>query len=195
MRRTILATALLTTLAVAGCSTSGSEKTADTKPSRKTSEQTSPSPKQADEGRLKLGQVHHWSDHGENGKQISGTVTAIAYTQPDPGIDLAADISDYDNPDWVALEVKGCIDKDSATGGFSQEPWALAFRDDTRIDAPLISGSGTAKPEYSTQGTIVKPGDCLRGKITFSVEHGTRPTRIVWGPADMDPAEWAIPEA
>ncbi|MZD08283.1 hypothetical protein GTW43_24845, partial [Streptomyces sp. SID5785] len=169
MRRTILAAALLTALAVTGCSNNGgTEATADNKPSRKPA--VSPSPKQ-DEGPLKLGQAHHWTDKGPKGEAVSGTVTAIAYTHPDPRIDMVDGVSDYDNPVWVSLEVKGCIDKDSATAGFSQEPWSLAFPDDTRVNAPLISGSGTAKPEYSVQGAVVKPGGCLRGKITFSVEH------------------------
>lgn len=192
MRRTILAAALLATLTVTGCSNNGdTEATEENKPSRKPAASPSPS---KEEGPLKLGEAHHWSDKDENGAAVSGTVTAIAYTQPDPRIDMTGAASDYENPDWVSLEVKGCIDKNSATSGFSQEPWSLGFPDDTRVNAPLISGYGTAKPEYSVQGAAVKPGGCLRGKITFSVEGGTRPTLIIWAPVDKDPVEWAVPK-
>ena len=190
-RTTLVAAALLSTIALAGCSNSTSDEPAgDAKPSRKPASQT---PTQ-DPGPLKIGQTHHWRDKGQNEERLSGTVTVLAYTQPSTQVDLPDEVADYDNPDWAVLEVKGCIDKDSGTSGFSQEPWALSFPDDTRVNAPLISGSGTAKPEYSVDGAVVKPGDCLRGKITFSVEHGTRPARILYGPADAAPAEWAVPK-
>jgi hypothetical protein len=194
MRRATLAAALLTTLAVTSCSSGDGGTATGKEANAKTSAPASPTA-QREDGPLKLGQAHHWTGKSTDGKRVSGTVVAIAYMHPDPRIDLPAETSDYDNPDWVSLEVKGCIDKDSATTGFSQEPWALAFPDSTRIAAPLISGSGTAKPEYSVQGAVVKPGDCLRGKITFSVEHGTRPSRIIWGPTDQRPAEWVVPKA
>jgi hypothetical protein len=77
----------------------------------------------------------------------------------------------------------------------SQEPWALGFPDYTRIQAPFVNGEGVPKPEYPIGSTAVKAGTCLRGKITFSMERGTRPNQIIYGPEGRDPVEWTVPKA
>lgn len=198
MRRSLPATLLAAALstAVTGCSTGGSsEPTAQAKPKAPASQPTAkPSPKR-NVGPLALGKVHRWGGKDEKGNRIVGTVTAVAYRQPASEVDLPQEVSDFDKPDWVVLEVKGCVGADSATVSFSQAPWALRFDDDTRLNSPQITGDGTAKPEYPVDAVKVKAGDCLRGKITFSVERGSRPIEAIYGRGEDDPVEWAIPKA
>lgn len=92
--------------------------------------------------------------------------------------------------------MKVCADAKSSSVLVAQDPWALGFSDDTRLQAPLISGGGVPEPEYPTgDGALVKAGTCLRGKITFSLEHGARPATAMYAPEGMDPIEWAIPKA
>lgn len=72
---------------------------------------------------------------------------------------------------------------------------SLGFPDDTRLDAPGISGGGVPKPEYPVDGARVKAGICLRGKTTFSVDKRTRPTLVIYAPEGRDPIERAVPTA
>lgn len=75
----------------------------------------------------------------------------------------------------------------------AQSPWTLGYPDDTRIQAPGVSGAGVPKPEYPVEGTAVRPGTCLRGKITFSMAKGTRPDRIIYGPGGRAPSPGPCP--
>ncbi|MFF7891517.1 DUF1942 domain-containing protein [Streptomyces sp. NPDC007907] len=143
---------------------------------------------------LRFGSGWKWADTDEDGSPISGTTTVLSYTQPADDVGLPEDIADSKNPEWAVLEVKVCVDSKSSSVTVSQEPWALGFPDDTRLDAPIFSGSGVPKPEYATNGATVNPGDCLRGKITFDIERGSRPDSVVYGRADRDTVEWAIPK-
>jgi len=60
--------------------------------------------------------------------------------------------------------------------------------------ANRLGGSGVPKPEYPSDATAVKPGSCLRGNITYSVERGTRPDQVIYGVEGRDPVEWTIPK-
>ncbi|WP_199826546.1 hypothetical protein [Streptomyces sp. WM4235] len=52
------------------------------------------------------------------------------------------------------------------------------------------------KPEFPTMPTVVKAGDCVRGKIPFPVPGDQRPTKIVYAPiGHPSPIEWAVPAA
>ncbi|MFB7711600.1 hypothetical protein [Streptomyces sp. NPDC056105] len=144
---------------------------------------------------LKIGTAHHWSDTDTDGTHISGTTSVIGYTQPATGVDMPDSVSDFPHPVWTILEVKVCADDTSSNVMVSQAPWNLGFADDTRLAAPLISGAGVPKPEYPVNGAAVKPGTCLRGKILFSVDRGTRPTQVVYAPDGRDPVEWTVPKA
>ncbi|MHB9855814.1 hypothetical protein ACSYGO_42130 [Streptomyces krungchingensis] len=143
---------------------------------------------------LRLGSDHHWSDTDLDGSHISGTTTVVGYTQPAEGVHLGDEVSHFPHPVWAVLDVKVCADEDSTNVLVAQQPWQLGFPDGTRVAAPLISGAGVPGPEYPVDGDLVRPGTCLRGKITFSVEKGTRPDRIVYGPEGRDPVQWAVPE-
>ncbi|MFD7185503.1 hypothetical protein ACFV90_36775 [Streptomyces sp. NPDC059904] len=144
---------------------------------------------------LTLGKGTRWSDTDTDGTHISGTTTALSYTQP-VKVDLPDDVADFKNPAWAVLEVKVCTDSKSATVSVSQDPWALGFPDDTRLNAPLVSGAGVPKPEYPIgDGGRITAGTCLRGKITFSLERGKRPDTVVYAPEGRDPIEWAVPKA
>ncbi|MFE0720232.1 hypothetical protein ACFW23_04670 [Streptomyces rochei] len=195
-RTTNVAALAICALALTACSGSSDEDTKATAAPR-TSVEPTPSTEAKDDvpqGPLKLGAGHHWTDTDYDGSHIAGTTTAISYTQPATGVDLPDEVSDFENPVWAVLEVKVCADKDSSSVLVAQEPWALGFADDTRLQAPGTSGSGVPKPEYPTgDGALVKAGTCLRGKITFSVEEGTRPNQVIYAPADRDPVEWAVP--
>ncbi|MFF2475096.1 hypothetical protein [Streptomyces sp. NPDC058066] len=181
--------------ALTACSSDSSTTPAATKQSSK-APTGSPDAKSEPGTPLALGKGTHWSDTDTDGTHISGTTTALSYKQPAPEVDLPAEAADFKNPTWAVLEVKVCTDDSSSTVSVSQAPWALGFADDTRLQAPSLSGSGVPKPEYPTgDGGRITAGTCLRGKLTFSLEHGTRPDTIVYAPEGRDPIEWAVPEA
>ncbi|MFD7003361.1 hypothetical protein ACFWA5_45755 [Streptomyces mirabilis] len=192
-RRAAVAVLLVAATATA-CSGNGTDDKAQSKPS-KTATSKSPATTTPAPGPLKFGSNWRWSDKDDDGKPISGTTTVLSYTQPAKDVDLAKNVSDFAHPVWSVLEVKVCIATKSSPVTVSQGPWALGFPDDTRLDSPNISGSGVPKPEYASNGATVNPGSCLRGKITYSVERGTRPDRIVYGSAGRDTVEWAVPKA
>lgn len=190
---TLLALATLT----AGCSGNSSDDAKSTP-----SKTTSPSPAAAaaaspssTPGPFKVGAGNKWSDTDLDGSPVSGTTTVLSYTQPAKDVELPKAAADFANPEWAILEIKVCADATSSTFKTSQGPWSLSFPDDTRLDAPGLSGGGVPKPEYPVDGASVKAGTCLRGKITFSVEKGTRPTQIIYAPEGREPIEWAVPRA
>ncbi|WP_237551277.1 MULTISPECIES: hypothetical protein [unclassified Streptomyces] len=145
-------------------------------------------------GTRKLGTGSHWSDTDIDGSPIGGTFTALSYTQP-ARLDLPNEATDFKNPTWAILEVRVCADVSSTPILAAQTPWALEFPDGSRLNAPLLSGSGVPQPEFPTgDGIPVTAGTCLAGKITFSLEHGTRPSTVVYTHAGHDPIEWAVPK-
>ncbi|MGW2770729.1 hypothetical protein [Streptomyces sp. NPDC001275] len=194
-RRAACAALLALAALTAGCSNGSDDKPskAADKPSRPATSETPTAT--ATPGRLSFGSGWHWSATDDDGKSISGTSTVLRYTQPAKDVDLPKEAADFPNPDWSVLEVKVCVDAKSSSVTVSQSPWALGFPDDSRLDAPRLSGAGVAKPEYAANGATLNPGSCLRGRITYSVEHGTRPDRIVYGAVGRDTVEWAVPKA
>ena len=146
-------------------------------------------------GPLRIGTGRHWSDIDTDGSPISATTTVLSYTQPAKGVRLPDAAADFSDPVWATLEVKVCADSDSTNVMVGQTPWSLGFADDTRLAAPGLSGSGVPKPEYPADGAAVRPGSCLRGKITYSLEKGTRPNQVIYGVEGRDPIEWTIPKA
>ncbi|MYW62496.1 hypothetical protein GTY65_00120 [Streptomyces sp. SID8379] len=187
---------LATTGLFLGAVTACSSDTAKTAPEVRVSEKSTASTAAQDSPSrpLDLGTGAHWSDTDYDGSHISGTTTALVYTQP-VNVELPDEAADFENPTWAVLEVKVCADARSTTVLVAQDPWALGFPDDTRLNAPLLSGGGVPKPEYPTgDGGRVTAGTCLRGKITFSLEHGKRPDTIIYAPEGRDPVEWVVPK-
>lgn len=82
----------------------------------------------------------HWSDTDIDGSHISGTTSALSYTQPATDVDLPDEVSDFKNPTWAVLEVKVCADAKSSSVLVAQDPWALGFSDDTRPTSPAHLG-------------------------------------------------------
>ncbi|WP_326787869.1 hypothetical protein [Streptomyces sp. NBC_00151] len=191
-RTTTAVTAVLLLATVTACSSSSTDNKPRTASAKTTSRATASTA--AKTSPLKIGTGHHWSDTDTDGSHISGTTTVMGYTQPIK-MDHSSGLSDFAHPVWATLDVKLCADSSSTTVMSSQSPWALGFPDDTRIQAPFVSGAGVPKPEYPLDGAAVKAGTCLRGKITFSMERGTRPNQIIYGPEGRDPVEWAVPKA
>ncbi|MFG2618969.1 hypothetical protein ACGFXC_15300 [Streptomyces sp. NPDC048507] len=94
---------------------------------------------------------------------------------------------------WAAVEVKVC-NKQGPDISSDQQPWSLAFADGTRTQTTGLNGGDLPKPEYPTLPTVVKAGDCLRGKIPFPVPKDQRPTKIVYRSASaLTSTEWAVP--
>lgn len=186
---------LLVAAATTAC-TSDTDKPDAKTPAAKTSSEPSakPTPAAAAEP-LKIGSAHRWSDTDTDGSRISGTTTVMGYTQPAKGIDLPDEVSNIPNPDWAVLDVKVCAADDSTNVMVAQQPWSLGYADDTRLEAPNISGSGVSEPAYSTDGAAVKPGTCYRGNITFYVKKGSRPTQVIYEVDGRDPMEWVVPKA
>ncbi|MFE2670715.1 hypothetical protein [Streptomyces mirabilis] len=195
-RRAACAALLIAATATACSSSSHDKAPAATGQPAKAPAPSAAATHKANTGQLKLGAGHHWTDTDTDGSHIGGTTTAISYTQPTTEVDLPNEAADFKNPVWAILEVKVCADQDSSSVLVAQDPWALGFPDDTRLQAPSLNGSGVPKPEYPTgDGALVKAGTCLRGKITFSLEKGTRPNQIIYAPEGKDPVEWAAPKA
>ncbi|MFF3420307.1 hypothetical protein ACFYW9_37450 [Streptomyces sp. NPDC002698] len=191
---TALTAVLLLTATATACSSSSTDNKPRTASAKTTSGATASTA--AKTSPLKIGTGHHWSDTDTDGSHISGTTTVKGYTQPiKMDGSLSHGLSDFEHPVWATLDVKLCADSSSTTVMSSQKPWTLGFPDDTRIQAPLVSGAGVPKPEYPVDSAAVTPGSCLRGKITFSMERGTRPDRIIYGPEGRDPVEWSVPKA
>jgi hypothetical protein len=187
--------ALLVAATATACSSNDS---ADGKPARTATKASSTptasaSAKANTGGPLKLGTGHHWTDSDLDGSHISGTTTALSYTQP-AGVDLPDDAADFPDGEWAILEVKLCADDTSSNVQTSQGPWNLGLPDDSRLAAPGLSGSGVPKPEYPVDGAMLTPGECLRGKITFSVEKGARPDRVIYAVDGRDPITWTVPK-
>lgn len=187
--------AILVTAAATGCSSGAADSKAQERAPKHSSAPAASATAKAEAAPLSLGAGRHWSDTDLDDTHVSGTTTVLSYTQPARDVDLGKEASDFAHPEWAVLEVKVCVDRSSSKVQVAQHPWALGFSDDTRISAPEISGSGVPKPEYPVEGTIVSPGSCLRGKITFSVERGTRPSQIVYAPEGREPIVWAVPKA
>ncbi|MFF0143535.1 hypothetical protein ACFYRN_45015 [Streptomyces sp. NPDC005227] len=144
---------------------------------------------------LAFGAGSHWSDTDTDGSHISGTTTVIGYRQPAQGVSLPDEASGLPHPDWAVLDVKVCAATDSTNVIVAQGPWSLRYADGTRLTAPKISAEGVAEPVYSVGGAVVRPGTCYRGKITFSVKHGSTPTGVVYDVDSRDPVEWTVPKA
>ncbi|MFI6495635.1 hypothetical protein [Streptomyces sp. NPDC050564] len=51
------------------------------------------------------------------------------------------------------------------------------------------------QPAYPAHGAAVGSGSCLRGKITFSLEQGTRPHQVTYDVDGRAPVIWAVPAA
>ncbi|MGX9887336.1 hypothetical protein [Streptomyces sp. NPDC002276] len=189
--RTAACAALLISAATACSNTSSDDNKAPTTAAKPTSTATTTAAQPKD---LTIGAGHHWSDTDLDGSHISATTSVISYTQP-AKVDLPNTLADFPNPTWAILEVKVCADATSTNVMVAQSPWTLGYPDDTRIQAPGVSGAGIPKPEYPVESTAVQPGTCLRGKITFSMAKGTRPDRIIYGPGGRDPVTWTVPKA
>lgn len=188
--------ALLIAATVTACSNGSSDHKAASKPKRTaTSTPTVTASAKTASGPLALGAGHHWSDTDLDGSHISGTTTVLSYTQPAPGVHLDKVLSDFPHPEWALLEVKMCADRTSSNVQVSQSPWKLGFPDDTQLQVPGISGAGIPKPEYPVESALVQPGRCLRGKITLSVEKGTRPNEVIYAVQGRDPIIWTVPKA
>lgn len=194
--RTATCAALIALAAlITGCSSnSGDDKPAKTTPKPSSTPTAAAATKAASNGPLAFGTGHHWTDTDLDGSPVAGTTTVLAYTQPTK-VDLPDSAADFPNPEWATLEVKVCADPTSSKAQTSQGPWNLGFPDDTRVAAPGISGGGVPKPEYPVDGALLNPGECLRGKITFSVEKGTRPDRVIYAVDGRDPVTWTVPKA
>lgn len=194
--RTALCSALLVAAAATACSSSDSADSKSAKATKKAgSAPTTSASAKAGTGRpLKLGTGHHWTDTDLDGSHISGTTTALSYTQP-ANVDLPDDAADFPDGEWAILEIKLCADDTSTNVLTSQGPWNLGFPDDSRLAAPGLSGGGVPKPEYPVDAATLTPGECLRGKIAFSVEKDTRPDRVIYAVDGRDPITWTVPKA
>ncbi|MFE6482410.1 hypothetical protein ACFVGN_05645 [Streptomyces sp. NPDC057757] len=190
------ATAALFIAATATACSSGADDKAPASAAKTSSQPSATTAAPSARSPLKVGASHSWSDTDEDGSSVSGVTTVMGYAQPVETDEAITDsLSDFPNPEWATLDIKVCADSSSSTVWSSQGPWSLGFPDDTRIKAPLVSGAGVPKPEYPVDGTAVKAGSCLRGKITFSLARGTRPDLVIYAPEGRDPIEWAVPKA
>ncbi|MEV8534662.1 DUF4352 domain-containing protein [Streptomyces sp. NPDC051211] len=140
---------------------------------------------------LQIGQEAIWGESGN--ETASGTTTVLAYQHFVKGVTPpGAELGVVDGV-WAAVEVKIC-NKQGAEISSDQQPWSLAFADGTRTQTTGLNGGDLPKPEYPTIPTVVKAGDCLRGRIPFPVPKNQRPAKIVYHPSSAKTAtEWIVP--
>jgi hypothetical protein len=124
---------------------------------------------------------------------VAGTTSVLAYTQPVTGLEAPGKRPGLEDGVWATAEVKVCN-----AGGYnisaSRFPWSLAYSDGTRVQVTTLGGGDMPKPEYPLDETVIKGGDCLRGKIPFVVPGSGWPERVVYTPAGAaEPKEWAVP--
>ncbi len=140
---------------------------------------------------LQIGQEATWG--GGAPDPASGTTVVLSYEQPVKGARPPGDGLGVNDGVWAAVEVKVC-NKQGPDISSDQQPWSLAFADGTRTQTTGLNGGDLPKPEYPTLPTVVKAGDCLRGKIPFPVSKERRPTKIVYQPASATTStEWTVP--
>ncbi len=141
---------------------------------------------------LQIGEEATW---GGGAQGSVGTTVALAYEQPVKGVTPPGDGLGVDDGVWAAVEVKVC-NKQGPDISSDQQPWSLAFADGTRMQTTGLNGGDLPKPEYPTLPTVVKAGDCLRGRIPFPVPKNQRPTKIIYRPASVPTStEWTVPAA
>ncbi|MFE9296582.1 DUF4352 domain-containing protein [Streptomyces niveus] len=175
-------------LVLTGCSDGGKTeaKTSETAPSASPTEKVAPEPAE-----LKIGAEYSW-ESDVDGYTATGATTVLSYEQPVKGTSLPGEGLGLADPEWAAVEVKVCNAGPDPIS-VSQLPWSLRFPDDTRADTTGLNGGDLPKPEFPTEDTVVRADDCLRGKIPFAVERGTRPDLIVYTPSASSPVEWTVP--
>lgn len=140
---------------------------------------------------LQLGQETTWG--GGTLGPASGTTVVLTYQQPVKGVEPPGEGLGVENGVWAAVDVKVC-NRQGPDIMSDQQPWSLAFPDGTRIQVTGLNGGDLPKPEYPTMPTLVKAGDCLRGKIPFPVPKDQRPSKVIYHPASAPMAtEWAVP--
>ncbi|MFF4895047.1 hypothetical protein [Streptomyces sp. NPDC001068] len=182
--RTTVAAALLLAATATAC-TGGGVATSGSVASR-------PS---ADPKPLALGSGRHWKDIDGDGSHISATTSAVGYTQPAKGVHLPTNLADFPDSEWAVLEVRTCVDAGSTNVIVAQSPWTLRLRDGTEVKPLGLKGYGVPAPTYPVSAGTVRPGDCLRGKITFGMAKGTRPDRIVYDVRRRPAVTWTVPRS
>ncbi|MFJ6631800.1 hypothetical protein ACIQMR_10440 [Streptomyces sp. NPDC091376] len=196
-RATEILTAAL--LALVGCSngdtgTDGSAAKGSAPARPKDASAAPPSPTKGSSP-LTIGQPHKWNGVALDEKTpTNGTTTVLTYAH-DVDVDgWPSEALGVDNPLWVAIDVKVCNDKGGVIS-VSQGPWSLGFSD-SRVEPSFLDGNGLPKPEYPLDGAMVKPGDCIRGKIPFVLERGQRPDRVIYETFGApQPVEWTVPKS
>ncbi|MFE4647736.1 hypothetical protein [Streptomyces sp. NPDC056707] len=180
--------ALLLTLVSCSSESDDPKPATATAPAKASKPTPAPKPDQP----LALGAAYTWAGESE-GLAAKGTTTVLSYTQPAKGVTPPGEGLGVNNAEWAVVEIKVCNTKGSQIT-VNQDPWSLSFPDDTRTEATGLNGGDLPKPEYPTLPTVIKSGDCLRGKIPYPVEHGKRPDHVVYAPVnEPTPIEWAIP--
>lgn len=176
-------------IGLTACSGSaGSTDVASTPPPAPVSPSPTPSRPAAP---LQLGQEITWGGSAQS--PTSGTTVVVAYQQPVEGVTPPGEGLGVKGGVWAAVEVKVC-NKQGPDIASDQWPWSLAFADGTRTQVTGLNGGDLPKPEYPTLPTVIKAGDCLRGKIPFPVSKDQRPTKVIYGPAGLGTTvEWAVP--
>ncbi|MFE3167640.1 hypothetical protein [Streptomyces sp. NPDC059224] len=144
---------------------------------------------------LTLGTGAHWKDVDGDGSHISATTTAVSYTQPAEGVRLPTNLADFPDSEWAVLEVRTCADADSTNVIVAQSPWTLRLKDGTEVKPLGLKGYGVPAPAYPVSAGTVRPGGCLRGKITFGVAEGSRPDSIVYDVQRRPAVTWSVPRA
>lgn len=186
--------ALLGAVTLTGCS--GGDTDAKPKPTKTATPSPSeePTPSPSPTGPVIIGDTWEWEGKDDKGA-YSGTTTVLSYEQHvartsiQPEEEFGPESKGYV---WAALELKVC----TTTGDVyvDNTPWTLAYEDGARIQPSTVTYGDFPKPEYPAVPTIVKPSDCVRGKIVFSVPSDQRPEKVVYAPSDGDVTEWAVPK-
>ncbi|MFJ6566439.1 hypothetical protein ACIQNU_03405 [Streptomyces sp. NPDC091292] len=178
-------------LALAACSSGGTPdaKPSASAPSAKTTS-SAPEPTPAQDQPRAFGKALTWT--ADDGVRMS--ITVMGYEQDVAKNSITADEEfDTNGYVWAAVDIKACLKKGKS--GVTRYPWALAYKDGTRIEPSGVTYGDFPKPEYPYEAKL-KPGECVRGKTVFPVPGNDRPERVLYTPEALpDGAEWAVPKS
>lgn len=96
---------------------------------------------------------------------------------------------------YAGADVKACVVKAPAgkTVGVSWMPWTLGFADDSSVDPVSEWSPDTFDVHlYPADDRPLRPGQCMRGWVLYSLRKGERPTTVSYEPQSSSPAAWRI---
>jgi hypothetical protein len=127
---------------------------------------------------------------GEKVRASNGFVEVTVYAYQQPAA-TGAPVPDQPGLVWGAADVQACSSPTSIFDvSVSDAPWALVFADGSLISPATAGHAEFPQPVYPSTPRGLKPGECLRGWITFAVPPATAPEFVRYAPQDAAALNW-----